>query len=266
VHHGRTPPCADLVLSSGIRRVVVGIEDPDHNVAGAGIARLRDAGLVVDVGIGADEVAEQLRPYLTHRRSGRPFVVLKLATTLDGRIAAPDGSSRWITGPEARHDVHRLRAESDAVLVGAGTVRADDPELTVRLEDGGAPVRQPLRVVLGRITKTARVQPALEMSGDLDEVLEDLGRRGVIQLLVEGGAHVAGEFHRRGLVDRYVLYMAPALLGGDDGRPVMAGPGAPAMDKAWRGRITAVQALGDDLKIVLDPRSVERADTEGQVG
>ncbi len=145
-HHGRTPPCADALIEAGVRRVVIGVVDPDPNVSGEGIERLRAAGVDVTVGVCADEINEQLAPYLKHRRTGRPWVVLKLAASLDGRTAAPDGSSRWITGPLARADAHRLRAESDAVLVGAGTIRADDPALTVRDADG----RDPVRVVLGR--------------------------------------------------------------------------------------------------------------------
>jgi diaminohydroxyphosphoribosylaminopyrimidine deaminase/5-amino-6-(5-phosphoribosylamino)uracil reductase len=176
-------------------------------------------------------------------------VVLKLAATLDGRTAAPDGSSRWITGEAARADAHRLRAESDAVIVGAGTVRADDPSLTVRDVQG----RDPLRVVLGKAPADAKVQPALELTGDPGQVLDDLGRRGVLQALVEGGPTVAGEFHRAGLVDRYVLYLAPALFGGDDGRPLFAGPGAPTIADVWRGRIESVERLGDDLRVECSP-------------
>src|SRR5438270_18188 len=173
---------------------------------------------------------------------------LKLAASLDGRIAAPDGASRWITGDEARADAHRLRAESDAVLVGAGTVKADDPELTVRLVPAA---RQPLRVVLGRAPAGARCQPALELGGDLADVLDELGRRDVLQLLVEGGAHVAGAFHRAGLVDRYIFYIAPALFGGDDARPMFAGAGAATMADVWRGHIVSVERLGDDLRVEL---------------
>jgi diaminohydroxyphosphoribosylaminopyrimidine deaminase/5-amino-6-(5-phosphoribosylamino)uracil reductase len=246
-HQGRTGPCADALAAAGVARVVVGVEDPDHHVAGQGVARLRDGGIDVDVRDDA-AVRDQLAPYLHHRRTGRPFVVLKLAATLDGRTAAPDASSRWITGPEARADVHRLRAESDAVLVGAGTVRVDDPELTVRDAEGP----DPLRVVLGAAPAGARVHPCLELGGDLEHVLDTLGGKGVLQLLVEGGPAVAGAFHRAGLVDRYVLYLAPALLGGDDGRPLLAGGGAPTMAEAWRGRFTAVQQLGGDVKLVME--------------
>jgi diaminohydroxyphosphoribosylaminopyrimidine deaminase/5-amino-6-(5-phosphoribosylamino)uracil reductase len=248
-HHGRTPPCVDAIVDAGISRVVVGIEDPDERVRGAGIRALRAAGVAVDVGICAEEVRAQLAPYLKHRATGRPWVVLKLAATLDGRTAAPDGSSRWITGDAARADAHRLRAESDAVIVGAGTVRADDPALTVRDSAGD----DPLRVVLGTAPAGARVQPALELQGDLGGVLDELGRRGVLQAMVEGGATVAGDFHRAGLVDRYVLYLAPALFGGDDARPLFAGAGAPTIADVWRGRILSVERLGEDVRIECSP-------------
>lgn len=246
-HHGRTPPCTDAIISAGVTRVVVGVEDPDPNVSGTGIATLRQAGIQVDVGVCADEVQQQLAPYLKHRQTGRPYVVLKLAASLDGRTAAPDGTSQWITGDEARADAHRLRAHSDAVLVGAGTVRQDDPSLTVRHVDG----RDPLRVVLGHAPADAMVQPAIEMQGDLGDVLDQLGDKGVVQLLVEGGATVARAFHAAGLVDRYVLYLAPALFGGDDAHPLFNGPGAPTIEDVWRGRIVNVEQLGPDLKVEL---------------
>ena len=222
-HHGRTPPCVDGIVDAGIARVVVGIEDPDPLVAGQGVAALRAAGIDVTVGVEADAVADQLAPYLVHRRTGRPYVVLKLAATVDGRTAAPDGTSQWITGPEARADAHRLRAESQAILVGAGTVRADDPSLTVRHVEGP----DPLRVVLGRAPAGAKVHPCLERTGDLGAVLDELGGRGVLQLLVEGGATVAHAFHAAGLVDRYVVYLAPAVFGGDDALAAVRRPGRP---------------------------------------
>jgi diaminohydroxyphosphoribosylaminopyrimidine deaminase/5-amino-6-(5-phosphoribosylamino)uracil reductase len=249
VHYGQTPPCTDAIIEAGVSRVVVGVQDPDTRVAGRGIAVLREAGIEVTEGVAADEVAEQLAPYLKHRRTGHPWVVLKMAASLDGRTAAPDGSSRWITGADARRDVHRLREHSDAVLVGAGTVRADDPELTVRLDDDRTDDGQPLRVVLGRAPEGAKVHPALELEGDLGGVLDELGNRGVLQLLVEGGATVAHDFHAAGLVDRYVLYLAPALFGGDDGRPLFVGPGAGTIADVWRGRLVSVEQLGDDLRV-----------------
>jgi diaminohydroxyphosphoribosylaminopyrimidine deaminase/5-amino-6-(5-phosphoribosylamino)uracil reductase len=264
-HHGRTPPCVDAIVDAGVARVVVGIEDPDERVRGAGVRALRAAGVAVDVGVCAEEIRAQLAPYIKHRATGRPWVVLKLAATLDGRTAAPDGTSRWITGDAARADAHRLRAESDAVIVGAGTVRADDPALTVRHSPGSVPERHggsvpernggddPLRVVLGTAPAGARALPALELGGDLGGVLDELGRRGVLQAMVEGGATVAGDFHRAGLVDRYVLYLAPALFGGDDGRPLFAGAGAPTIADVWRGRIVSVAQLGEDVRIECSP-------------
>ena len=257
-HQGRTGPCTDAIVAAGIARVIVAVEDPDPAVSGKGIAALQQAGIAVEVGVRAAEAAELLTPYLKHRRTGLPWVVLKLAATLDGRIAAPDATSRWITGPEARADVHRLRAESDAVLVGAGTVRADDPELTVRdwHPPSGVTPRssQPLRVVLGAAPSEARVHPALEMDGSPEQVLGDLGERGVVQLLVEGGAITAAAFHRAGLVDHYAVYLAPALFGGDDAHPMFAGPGVPTIDELWRGEINAVTRLGPDLRIDLRPK------------
>ncbi len=249
-HTGRTPPCVDAIVDAGIHRIVVGIEDPDPKVAGQGIAALRAAGIEVAVGVEAPAIEAQLAPYLTHRRTGRPYVVLKLAATVDGRTAAPDGTSQWITGEAARADAHRLRAESDAVLVGAGTVRADDPSLTVRHVAG----RDPLRVVLGRAPEGARIHPCVELSGDLGAVLDELGRRDVVQLLVEGGATVAHAFHAEGLVDRYVVYVAPAVMGGDDALGLFRGPAAPSIDALRRGRFVAVTPLGDDLRLDLDMR------------
>jgi len=254
-HHGRTPPCADALVAAGVGRVVMAVEDPDEQVRGAGAQRLRDAGIEVVAGVLAEAGADLLAPYLHHRRTGRPYVVLKSAASLDGRTAAPDGTSQWITGAEARVDAHALRAESDSILVGAGTVRADDPTLTVR--DAPAPRGDPVRIVLGTAPTDAKVRPCLERSGDLGAILDELGALGHLQLLVEGGATVAHAFHAAHLVDRYVLYLAPALFGGDDGRGLFAGPGAPSIDAVWRGQIRSVRALGDDLRIDLDPRRSE---------
>ncbi|MEO1336253.1 MAG: RibD family protein, partial [Myxococcota bacterium] len=178
---------------------------------------------------------------------------------------APDWSSQWITGDQAREDAHRLRAESDAILVGAGTVRHDDPQLTVRLPSLTTDARQPKRIVLGRAQPGARIHPCTEMTGDLGDILDELGRQGVLQVLVEGGASVAHAFHNAGLVDRYVLYLAPALFGGDDARGLFAGPGVANIDEIWRGEIGAVRKLGSDLRIDILPKhqnSVPSADTQ----
>lgn len=260
-HTGRTGPCVERIIDAGVGRVVVGIVDPDTAVAGRGIAKLREAGIDVVVGVQADKVEAQLAPYLKHRRTGRPWVVLKLAATTDGGTAAPNGSSKWITSPAARADGHRLRAESDAILVGAGTIRRDDPSLTVR--DYHPPVApasgtvDPLRVVLGSAPDGATVQPCRSMSGDLGAVLDDLGKDGVVQLLVEGGASVAGDFHRSGLVDRYVIYLAPAMFGGDDAKGLFVGAGAWDIADLWRGRFVSVERVGDDVRLELEPTEVD---------
>lgn len=242
--------CTDAILGAGVERVLVAVLDPDPAAAGAGVDRLRSAGLVVEVGVGAAAAEEQLAAYLHHRRTGRPYVVLRIASTLDGRIAAPDGGSEGITGVEARTDVHRMRAESQAILVGAGTVRMDDPRLDVRLVDGP----NPRRVVLGSAPPDARVHPCLEWVGPIPELLDQLGADGVLQLLVEGGAGVASEFHDAGLVNRYVLYVAPAIFGGDDAHPSFIGGGAPTIAELRRGRFVSIARLGADLRleVVLD--------------
>jgi diaminohydroxyphosphoribosylaminopyrimidine deaminase/5-amino-6-(5-phosphoribosylamino)uracil reductase len=249
-HFGRTPPCTEAIIAAGVARVVVGVRDPDERVSGSGIERLRTAGVRVDVGTCADLVSEQLAPYLLHRRTGRPFVVLKLAMTIDGYIAAKSGSGGWITGDIARRRAHELRAESDAILVGAGTVRADDPQLTVRDADGPSP----RRIVLGRAPLDARVQPCTEWNGPLPELLDQLGRDGVLQLMVEGGAKTAASFHAAGLVDRYVFHIAPAVMGGGDGVPAFAGDTAATLAHVWRGRLVSTQVLGDDVEVVIEPK------------
>lgn len=254
-HHGRTGPCTDAIIEAGVATVVVALVDPDPQVAGTGLEQLRAAGIEVVTDVRSEEVEAQLAPYLHHRRTGRPYVVSKMAATLDGRTAAADGTSQWITGAEARADAHRLRAESDAILVGAGTVRADDPRLTVRGVDApdGQPVREPLRVVLGQAPADAAVHPCLELAGPLDAILDELGQRGVVQLMIEGGAGVSGALHRGGFVDRYVIYLAPALMGGDDGLSLLSGPGAASIDDAFRGVIDSVRRVGADLRVDLLP-------------
>jgi len=247
-HHGRTGPCTERLIAAGVASVNVAIEDPDPRVAGRGLDALRAAGVSVRVGDGEHEVRDMLRPYLHHRITGRPFVVMKIAATLDGRTAARDSSSQWITSEAARRRVHQLRADSQAVCTGAGTVRADDPQLTVRHVDGP----DPLRVVLGTVPASARVRPCVEWTAGIDELLDHLGGNGVLQLLVEAGPRVSASFHRAGVVNRYVLHLAPALMGGD-APGMFAGCGAPSIDRLWRGRIVSTRALGDDLEVVMEP-------------
>jgi diaminohydroxyphosphoribosylaminopyrimidine deaminase/5-amino-6-(5-phosphoribosylamino)uracil reductase len=249
-HFGRTPPCTEAIIAAGVARVVIGVQDPDQRVAGTGIARLRDAGIAVQVGVEEDLVREQLASYLHHRRTGRPLVMLKLAMTIDGYIAAKSGASGWITGELARRRVHELRAASDAIVVGAGTVRADDPQLTVR----DAPGASPRRIVLGRAPVVARVHPCTEWAGSLTELLDTLGGEHVLQLMVEGGAKVAASFHQAGLIDRYVFHIAPAIMGGGDAVPAFAGDTAATLADVWRGRTISTQQLGDDVEVVIEPQ------------
>jgi len=306
-HQGRTPPCAPALVEAGVRRVVVAVLDPDDRVRGGGVDLLRDAGIAVDVGIGAEAAARSLAPYLHHRRTGRPLVLLKTAASLDGRTAAADGTSQWITGPEARADAHRLRAESGAVVVGAGTALADRPTLTFRnldFEEGLTPP-QPLRVLIdaaGRVPATgplfdpslastlvittaavdpdarrawkeagAEVEeigvaadapsPARVAAGavgggpggvDLEAALELLGRRGVLQAMVEGGATLHGSLLRAGLVDRIVVYTGGVVLG-TEGLPLLAGPGPATLAEASRWRLAAVRQVGTDARLDWEP-------------
>ena len=248
-HTGRTGPCTQAIIDAGVSRVVVGTLDPDSKVSGSGVQQLRNAGLTVDVGVLEQEVKQQLAAYLHHRATGRPFVVLKMASTIDGRIAAADGSSKWITGETARKRVHQLRAESDAIVVGAGTVRADDPSLTVRDADGPSP----RRIVLGTIDASAKVHPCTQWTGSLPDLLDTLGKEGVVQLLVEGGARVAASFHRERLINQYIMHIAPVIAGGDNAAGVFAGPAASTMADMWRGRIVSTTNLDGDIEIILEP-------------
>jgi diaminohydroxyphosphoribosylaminopyrimidine deaminase / 5-amino-6-(5-phosphoribosylamino)uracil reductase len=291
VHHGRTPPCVDALLQAGVARVVAALADPDRRVDGAGFSRLRAAGTAVTVGVGAEAAAEQNAAYLTHRRLGRPRVTLKAAASLDGKVAAPDGSSQWITGPAARADAHRLRAEADAVAVGAGTARTDDPRLTAR--PPGHAGRQPLRVLVdavGRVgagghlfdagaptlVATTDAAPATAVDAwkragaevlvcpdaawdgggrgvDLAELAATLGRRGVLELLVEGGPRLQASFWAAGLADRLVWYLAPLVIGGDGAPGLLRGGGAPTLAAARPLRIASVERFGADLRVVAYP-------------
>jgi diaminohydroxyphosphoribosylaminopyrimidine deaminase/5-amino-6-(5-phosphoribosylamino)uracil reductase len=285
-HWGRTPPCAPRVAASGVRRVVAALTDPNPRVAGRGLMILREAGVEVVVGLLADEAQRQNRTFLTAMRLGRPHVTLKIAMTLDGKIADREGASRWITGADARAEAHRLRSQSDAIMVGIGTVLLDDPELTVRL---GRPwPREPYRVVLDADARTplesrivrgvspartlvmighgapseaaarlsaagATVVRAPERQGfiDLEVVLAELHRREVRALLVEGGAAVHGAFLEAGLVDRVVVFIAPLLLGGRTAPSAIGGLGLPLKGGLGLGPL-AVRSVGPDLLIEAD--------------
>lgn len=248
-HTGRTGPCTAAIIQAGITRVVIGTQDPDVKVSGNGIQQLRNAGISVEVGVLEHEVRSQLAAYLHHRSTGRPYVVLKMASTIDGRIAAADGTSKWITGQTARKRVHELRAQSDAIVVGAGTVRTDNPSLTVRDVDGPSP----RRIVLGKISDQALVHPCTQWTGTLPDLLDTLGKEGVVQLLVEGGARVAASFHRERLINQYIMHIAPVIAGGDNAAGVFAGPAAATMTDMWRGRVVSTTNLDGDIEIILEP-------------
>jgi len=282
-HHGRTPPCAPAIVDAGVARVVASIQDPNPVVDGRGFDLLRRAGLQVEEGLMRRDASRLVAAFSKHVRTGLPLVTLKMAASLDGKVAARDGSSRWITGPAAREDAHRLRAESDAVLVGAGTALADDPALTVRLD--GYRGRQPLRVLVdgqGAVlprgalfdaaaatlvattpSGAARAGGAWETAGaevlTLDEreetgvplgrVIEVLGKRDIQSVLIEGGPTLAWSAIRDELVDRLVLYFAPKLIGGTSAPGILGGTGIDSIAGAIALTIDGVSMVGDDVKV-----------------
>ena len=227
--YGRTPPCTDMILSNGISRVVIGAKDPNPAHAGRGIRILRRAGVEVITGVCRAEAEALIAPFAKRILTGMPYVTLKLAATVDGRIADSSGKSKWITGPQARAKVQELRRSADAIMVGAGTVRSDDPSLLPRPARG----RMPWRVIVGStlqanakvLTDEASGQ-TLVMSGSLRKILCDLGKRGVMHVLCEGGGELAGSLVRAGLVDEFALFVAPSMLGGD-GVPMFGSEGWP---------------------------------------
>lgn len=255
-HHGRTPPCVDALLAAGVGTVVYAVADPNP-VASGGSARLTAAGVDVRSGVLADDVAAgPLRQWLHKLSTGRPHVTWKFAASVDGRSAAADGSSQWITGEAARADVHRIRAVVDAIVVGTGTVFADDPTLTARRPDGGLADRQPLRVVVGEreIPSEAKVlnddsRTMVIRTRDPREVIAALSDR--TDVLLEGGPTLAGAFLRAGAVDRILAYVAPILLGG----PVVAvdDVGVGGIGQAHRWRFDGVAQIGPDLRLSLVP-------------
>jgi diaminohydroxyphosphoribosylaminopyrimidine deaminase/5-amino-6-(5-phosphoribosylamino)uracil reductase len=270
-HTGRTGPCTEALLEAGVARVVYASADPTP--AGGGAARLRTAGVDVDGGLLEREAEVANERWLTGVRLHRPFVVWKVASTLDGRVAAADGTSRWISGPESRRDAHRLRAECDTIVAGVGTVLADDPHLTVRDERGQVAGEQPLRVVVdssGRTPATARVlddaapswvASAAELGSgpdggvDLAALTKALWARDRRLVLLEGGPTLAGAFLRAGLVDRVVAYLAPLLLGA--GVPALAGTGIGTLADAVALEVTDVTRVGADVRVTARPRRGE---------
>ena len=254
-HTGRTGPCVDALLAAGIARVVFAVPDPTRSAAG-GARRLAASGLEVVAGVQSAEAAGgALRWWLRAEKIRRPIVVWKYASTLDGRIAAADGTSQWISSPQSRADVQRLRAQVDAIVVGSGTVRADDPALTVRSPDGVLATHQPLRVVLdrrGTVASTARVHDDSAESLFLAEpepaaVLQVLWDQGIRAVLLEGGPTVAGAFLRAGAIDEVVAYLAPALLGA--GAAALRDAGIDTIADVARLRLRSVEQIGPDIKI-----------------
>jgi diaminohydroxyphosphoribosylaminopyrimidine deaminase/5-amino-6-(5-phosphoribosylamino)uracil reductase len=255
-HHGRTPPCVDALLAAGISSVVYAVADPNPEAAG-GASRLAVAGVRVLAGVLANEVSRgPLREWLHKQRTGMPHVTWKYAASVDGRSAAADGSSQWITGDAARADVHRRRAAADAIVVGTGTVFADDPALTARRPDGSLADRQPLRVVVGEreISSDARVlnddsRTMVIRTRDPHEVIKSLSDR--TDVIVEGGPTLAGAFLRAGVIDRILAYVAPILLGG----PITAvdNIGVLSIARAQRWRFDGIDPIGPDLLLSLVP-------------
>jgi diaminohydroxyphosphoribosylaminopyrimidine deaminase/5-amino-6-(5-phosphoribosylamino)uracil reductase len=263
-HTGRTGPCSQALIAAGIARVVYAVDDPgDHSSGGA--RTLRDAGVEVERGLLADEVEAFLGDWLFAARARRPRVTVKWASSLDGRAAAADGSSRWITGPEARADVHLRRSAADAIAVGTGTVLADDPSLTARDADGELLEAQPVPVVFGRREVPAGAALArhphdlLQFAGaDLASDLVELQRRGIRSLFVEGGPTLASAFLAAGLADELLVYLAPAVIGGP--RTAVADVGVATIADALRYDFADLVRLGDDLLVVARPRAVAHPD------
>lgn len=257
-HTGRTGPCSEALIAAGVTRVVVAVADPSPT-AGGGADRLREAGVEVVTGVLADEAEAFQHVWLTATRRERPWVTVKWASTLDGRAAAADGTSQWITGAAARQRVHEQRAANDAILIGTGTVLADDPSLTARGDAGELLAAQPVPVVIGERAVPAdaalRRHPAgLIETGtrDLHAVLAELYARGIRRVYVEGGPTLAGAVIAAGLADEYAVYLAPALLGG--GGLAIGDLGIATISEARRLAVTAVETLGEDLLVLARPK------------
>jgi len=292
-HYGRTPPCSQAVVDAGLAGVYVAMEDPNPKVSGRGIQQIRDAGIKVEVGILQEEARRLNEIFIKYITAKRPFILLKTAMTLDGRIAARTGHARWITGPEARQKAHQIRDEYDAILVGVNTVLADDPELTCRLPDAGGD--DPIRLILdsrartplsARILQVESTAPTVIVTTDLapeenltrlkatgteiitvpsregrvnlPELLAELGRREISSLLVEGGSEVSAAFLNAALVDKVLWFIAPKLIGGKDAPGPVGGAGAERMDEALALRDMTWGQIGNDIYVEGYPDYVHR--------
>jgi diaminohydroxyphosphoribosylaminopyrimidine deaminase/5-amino-6-(5-phosphoribosylamino)uracil reductase len=283
-HFGRTPPCVEQILQAGVCRVVAACEDPNPAVSGKGIAALRAAGLSVEVGILAEEASRLNEAFFTHVRTGRPFVTLKVAASLDGKIATRTGDSRWISGESARRRVHQLRNEVDAVLVGIGTILRDDPRLTTRL--GIADQRDPIRVIVDNLARcplranvvnrastaptilaVSQMAPrtkleALQQEGmqlivvensprrvSLERLMEALGKRGILSVMIEGGAEINASALREGIVDKVLVFLAPILIGGKSTPTAVGGEGIETLNQALRLREMRIERFDGDILV-----------------
>lgn len=284
VHYGRTPPCADALIRSKLRRVVIGVEDPDDKVRGKGITALKNAGIEVATGLLKDKVSLSLAPYIHQRKTALPFCLAKAAISIDGNTAAIDKTSKWITTDEARSDAHRLRAESQAILIGSGTALADSPSLTVRGIQS-MPKEQPLRILLDSSGQVAPSPPLFDPSlaptlvltsskcpkgrilewknagaeveilpicangkgVDLKSALTLLGSRGILQLMIEGGSHILGAFFREELVNHFCVYIGPRLLG--KGIPLFQDFTPPTLNQAPYLKLIEVKKMGDCVRL-----------------
>ena len=286
-HFGKTPPCANLVKESGVKRVVVAMQDPNPAVAGRGINLLRDAGIEVEVGILEQQACRLNERFIHNMLTSRPFVISKFAMTLDGKIATYSGHSQWITGEEARRNVHELRDEVDAILVGIGTVLKDNPALTTRLQERTG--KNPIRIVLDRelrtplhapivqtdVAKTIIVTtedqqqkasafenlgvellyvPVIDGKLDLHVMLDELYKRGITDLLVEGGGEVNASFLRHGLIQKFLVYVAPKVLGGRNSITPFTGDDVETIDAAMLLQFAEVDKIGEDLCITAYPK------------
>lgn len=287
-HFGKTPPCADALIKSGITRVVIATMDKNPKVAGKGIEILQNAKIAVDLGVGKEAADQLYLPFFHYVATQTPYVTLKSATSLDGKIATVTGESKWITGEKARLDVHHYRHENDAILVGVNTVIADNPHLTTRLASGG---RNPVRIILdthlrtphranvatdqeaetwifvGKSVPTDKVDSFTNNTGvtiiqledetiKIDQVLRYLGGKGIMTLFVEGGSGVNGSFLKAKAVHQLITYMAPKLIGGEGAPTSFAGSGIESLNDALHLNIKSLEMLGDDLKIISIPKEV----------